>query len=227
MKTRAFVFDLNGTMIDDMEYHITAWLEIIKNMGYEITYEKMKRECYGKNEELLERIIPGRFNEKEKQKLGNEKEIKYREHFKANLRLLPGFSVFLENAKRNGIKMAIGSAAIMDNVDFVIDGMNIRHYFSVIISADDVVQSKPHPETFSKCAELLQADASDCIVFEDTPKGVETAMNAGMQAFVVNTMQDRKEFEQYSNIIGFAKVYNDISSELLQQLYGKVVEVSE
>jgi beta-phosphoglucomutase family hydrolase len=221
MKTRAFLFDLNGTMIDDMNYHITAWLEILKNMGNEISFEKMKEECYGKNEELLERIIPGRFSEADKKKLGAEKEKTYREHFKPNLRLLPGLDKFLENAYHNEIKLGIGSAAIMDNVNFVIDGMNIRHYFSAIISADDVTNSKPDPETFLKCAELLQAEPQDCVVFEDTPKGVETAVNAGMQAFVLTTLHKDNEFEKYPNIIGFAKDYSLIDPDLMQRLYGK------
>lgn len=221
MKTRAFVFDLNGTMIDDMEYHITAWLEIVKGMGSEIGYERMKEECYGKNEELLERIFPGRFDESEKRKLGNEKEEKYRAHFKPHLRLIAGLDSFLENAKRSGIKIGIGSAAIMDNVDFVIDGMNIRHYFSAIVSADDVLNSKPDPETFLKCAELLKVPAGDCIVFEDTPKGVETAVNAGMQAFVITTLHTEQEFGKYPNVVGFAKDYNSIRAEAMQELFGE------
>jgi HAD superfamily hydrolase (TIGR01509 family) len=181
----------------------------------------MKKECYGKNEELLERIFPNRFDEAEKQRLANEKEAKYRDLFKPHLRLIPGLDKFLENASKNGIKLAIGSAAIMDNVDFILDGTNIRPYFSAIISADEVENSKPDPETFTKCAELLQANAEDCVVFEDTPKGVETAVNAGMLAFVITTLHTKQEFAQYPNIIGFGRDYNEIGEDLLLQLYGR------
>jgi beta-phosphoglucomutase-like phosphatase (HAD superfamily) len=58
---KAFLFDLNGTMINDMPYHIKAWHRILTSLGADISLERMKEECYGKNEELVERIFPGRF----------------------------------------------------------------------------------------------------------------------------------------------------------------------
>jgi beta-phosphoglucomutase len=63
---KAFLFDLNGTMIDDMGYHIKAWHTILNNLGADISLERTKQECYGKNHELLERIFPGRFSEARK-----------------------------------------------------------------------------------------------------------------------------------------------------------------
>ena len=59
MKAKAFLFDLNGTMINDMPYHIKAWHKILNDLGAGISMERMKDECYGKNNELLERIFPG------------------------------------------------------------------------------------------------------------------------------------------------------------------------
>ena len=74
---KAFLFDLNGTMINDMPYHINAWYRILNGLGANISMEKMKDECYGKNHELLERIFPGRFCIEEKNRLSLEKERKY------------------------------------------------------------------------------------------------------------------------------------------------------
>ena len=54
---KAFLFDLNGTMINDMPYHIKAWHRILTNIGANISLERMKQECYGKNEELIEREL--------------------------------------------------------------------------------------------------------------------------------------------------------------------------
>ena len=71
--------------------------------------------------------------------------------------------------------MAIGSAAIPFNIDFILDQLDIRKYFKAIVSAEDVGISKPHPETFLKAARLINVDPSLCLVFEDAPKGVEAA----------------------------------------------------
>lgn len=66
---KAFLFDLNGTMIDDMHYHIKAWHDILNALGATISMERMKEECYGKNDELLERMFPGRFSDEQKHEM--------------------------------------------------------------------------------------------------------------------------------------------------------------
>lgn len=124
----------------------------------------MKAECYGKNNELLERMFPDRFTEAEKDQMSLEKEKKYQEQFKPHLKLLPGLNEFLQKAHERSIKMAIGSAAIMFNIDFVLDNLSLRHYFDALISADNVEKSKPDPETYLKCAKALGVQTADCIV---------------------------------------------------------------
>jgi beta-phosphoglucomutase len=210
MQYKAFLFDLNGTMIDDMTYHIKAWYNIVNGLGANLSMERVKTECYGKNEEVLERILPGRFTEEEKTKLGFEKEKQYQLDFKPRLKLIKGLDIFLKKTYEEGIKLAIGSAAIMYNIDFVLDGLQIRKYFEAIVSADDVVHSKPDPETYLKCAEKLNIDAKDCLVFEDAPKGVETAYNAGMDCLVITTMHTEDEFKSFSNVIRIIKDYDSL-----------------
>jgi len=204
---KAFLFDLNGTMIDDMDYHIKAWHTILNNLGANISLERTKEECYGKNHELLERVFPGRFTNSEKDSMSLAKEQQYQREFRPQLKLIAGLDAFLEKAYQQHIPMAIGSAAITFNIDFVLDGLNLRHYFGSIISADNVVKSKPDPETYLQCAAALNVSPADCIVFEDAPKGVESAQNAGMQAVVITTMHTQEEFSAYSNIIGFMEDY--------------------
>ena len=143
----AFLFDLNGTMVDDMHYHIKAWHKILTDLGANLTLQQMKEECYGKNDELLERIFPGRFSLEEKKTMSIEKETTYQKEYQPELALIKGLDGFLHSAHTSGVQMAIGSAAIMMNIDFVIDGLAIRPFFKSIVSADDVQYSKPHPET--------------------------------------------------------------------------------
>lgn len=206
---KAFLFDLNGTMIDDMGYHIKAWHKLIHQYGGNLTLEQTKEQCYGKNGELLERVFPGRFTDEEKNTIGYAKEEQYQREFRPHLRLIDGLDQFLAAAYKQQIKMAIGSAAITFNIDFVLDGLHIRHYFGSVVSADNVANSKPDPETYLKNAAELGIAPADCIVFEDAPKGVEAAQNAGMQAVVITTMHTKEEFSACNNIIGFIKDYTD------------------
>jgi beta-phosphoglucomutase len=207
---KAFLFDLNGTMIDDMQYHITAWHKIFNTYGANFSREEAMKECYGKNDEILDRIFPGKFSQEEKNNIGITKETEYQKVYLPHLKLIDGLPALLEEAKRKGIKMAIGSAAILFNVDFVLDNLNIRHYFDTIISADDVVLSKPNGETYLKCAEALGVQPHECIVFEDVPKGVESAVNADMKAVVITSLHTKDEFNSFTNIISFIDNYNQI-----------------
>lgn len=195
---RALLFDLNGTMVHDMPYHTRAWHQIFLSLGVDISYEDTKKECYGKNEEVIERVMPGVYPLSVRTEMGWKKEALYRKEFESELGLIPGLHVFLQHYRERSKQMAIGSAAIRENVDFVLDGCEIRSFFDTIVSADDVSMSKPHPETFLLCAERLGADASQCLVFEDTPKGVECAVNAGMHTVVILTTHNQEEFEAYA-----------------------------
>src|SRR5665647_2049929 len=177
MEKKAFIFDLNGTMIDDMSYHVQAWYDILNNdLKAGLTWDDVKIQMYGKNDEVLARIFGENFLQPEELKeLSFEKERRYQKAYLPNLKLIKGLQTFLEKAEQKGIVMAIGSAAIPFNIDFVLDNLQLRHFFKAIVSADDVVTSKPDPETFIKCAQLLNVAPEDCIVFEDAPKGVESA----------------------------------------------------
>ena len=198
-------------MINDMPYHTKAWESLLNNdLGGNFTWNEIKQQMYGKNPEVLVRMFgPDRFTLDEMNLLSYEKEKKYQREYLPELELLPGLKDFLETAYQQDIPMAIGSAAIPFNIDFVLDNLNIRHYFKVIVSADDVVLSKPHPETFLKAAQLLQITPVDCLVFEDVPKGAEAAANAGMETVILTTTHKPEEFKNLPNVIHFAENFTD------------------
>jgi HAD superfamily hydrolase (TIGR01509 family) len=208
---KAFLFDLNGTMVDDMEYHVRAWFGILNDdLKANMSWEAVRGQMYGKNTELFLRVFgKNHFSDEEMERWSMEKERRYQKNFLPHLRLIDGLDDFLKQAKAKRIKMAIGSAAIPFNIDFVLDNLHIRHYFDAIVSADDVAISKPDAETYLKAAKLIKAEPERCIVFEDAPKGVEAALNAGMRAVVLTTMHNRNEFSQYNNVLAFVKNYED------------------
>ena len=208
---QALIFDLNGTMINDMDYHTRGWLYLLNNvLGGQFTWDEVKPQMYGKNQEVLVRLFgAGKFTEEEMDQLSFEKEKRYQQEFYPELRLLPGLYDFLEKAYQLGIPMAIGSAAIPFNIDFVLANLGIRHYFKAIVSADDVLLSKPNPETFLKAAAILNIATEQCLVFEDVPKGVESAQNAGMPAIVLTTTHQPSEFSTLQNVLHYAPDFED------------------
>lgn len=214
---QAFIFDLNGTMVDDMQYHNTAWHTVLNDdLRANLTREQVAKQMYGKNEELLDRVFgKDRFTKDQVQTISMKKEYAYQAAFKPHLEGINGLPAFLAKAQKNSIKMAIGSAAITFNIDFVLDNLHLRHYFDAIVSADEVAISKPDPETFLLAAKLLGVPPRNCIVFEDAPKGVEAALRAEMPCIVLTTMHEREEFLRYPNVLSYIADYTDPSLDKL------------
>ena len=97
---KAFLFDLNGTIIDDMEFHARAWYNILVNqLGANLTWEEVKKEMYGKNEELLIRIFgKDHFTKAQMVEMSFEKERGYQKEFTPHLKLINGLDQFFEKA---------------------------------------------------------------------------------------------------------------------------------
>jgi beta-phosphoglucomutase len=213
MKTfpRAFIFDLNGTMINDMEFHISAWTHILnEELKAGMTHDQVKSQMYGKNSELFVRVFgEGNMTNQEMEHWSMEKEKRYQHAYLPHLKLISGLDTFLKKAYEAKIPMGIGSAAIPFNIDFVLDQLRIRKYFNAIVSANDVLISKPDPETFLKAARLLNTAPADCLVFEDAPKGVEASRNAGIPCVILTTLHEPDEFPVTDHVVAFIKDYND------------------
>ncbi|WP_343631442.1 HAD family phosphatase [Fluviicola sp.] len=208
---KAFLFDLNGTIIDDMDFHLQVWNRIInEDLHGGLTLEQVKKQMYGKNHELLERVFgKGTLSEETIAIYSQKKEELYKELYRPYVALIPGLSTLLEKAERSGISMAIGSAADRSAIDFIVDSLDIRSRFQAIVGAEDVTKSKPDPEVFLKGAALLGVEPESCIVFEDVPKGAEAAMNAGMKVVIVTTTHHPEEFTKYPNVLFFIEDFND------------------
>lgn len=213
----AFIFDMNGTMIDDMHYHNTAWFKVFKELGSAMSEAETKLNIFGKAAEIFDRIL-GKdhgFSIETINEISRKKEEQYQTDFLPDLRLISGLDHFFAKAKQSNIPMAIGTAAPQSNIDYVFKHLNIAQYFTGTVSADEVENSKPHPEVFLKCAELMRVPPHECIVFEDSPMGILAAQNAGMKAVAITTFHPKEDFKDFDNILF---VIDDFTDERLTAL---------
>ena len=113
-KSQAIIFDLNGTMINDMHYHELAWHDVFVNqLKAPLTFEQVRLQLYGRAEEIFHRIFgPGKFSMEEIETITNQKEERYREEFLPHLKLIHGLDAFLEKLKSSKVPLAIGTAAL-------------------------------------------------------------------------------------------------------------------
>ena len=219
--TIAFLFDMDGTLVDNMQYHLQAWEKVVSEAGSNLKGEKLMKELYGKNSEVIERIFgKARFTKDEIEQMSLKKEQYYHALYVSHIKLLPGLKTFLEEAHKQGVKTAIATAGLGVNIDFILDHTHTRRLFDAFVSDEDVRRSKPDPETFIMAAGKLDAAPEQCIVFEDSTKGVESAQQANMKAVAVLTGKGEADFAPFSNVIKMVSDYKDLSLEELFEAIG-------
>jgi beta-phosphoglucomutase len=208
-RPHAFIFDMNGTMIDDMHYHEQAWYDVLVNqLKAPLTLEQVRHQIYGTSAEMFARVFGANaFAPEEIEAITKQKEKRYRKEFLPHLKLIDGLDSFLAQLKASNIPLAIGTAAPVLNIDFVLDNLNLRSYFPVVIGPHDVARSKPDPEVFLKAAGQLGIAPEYCIVFEDAPKGIEAAARAGMKAIGITSYHTTEELKN-ENVLFTISDYN-------------------
>ena len=199
---------MDGTMVDNMMVHHKAWQQKLLEMGLELSLEEVKEQIHGVNKEILKRLFGSRYTAEEIVFHAQDKEQRYRTLYKPSLKLIDGLETLLQQSKAAGIRLAVGSAAPVENVDFVLDTLSIRGYFDAVLHAGDVSKGKPDPEIYLRIMERLQLGPAECVVFEDSPTGAEAGVRSGARTIVVTTTHAPEEFG-YLNIDRFIRDYTE------------------
>lgn len=216
---RAFIFDMDGTLVDNMRFHGAAWQAMLLENGIETDAREFLVKTAGKtNREIIPDYFPDATEEKLAE-LGLRKENLYRELFLPERRVIAGASEFLEEAKSLGVKMAIATAAPVANMEFVLDGLDLRRFFDAITTAADVSRGKPNPEVFIKSAAKLGVEAKHCLVFEDAFNGFEAARRAGMKSVGIATINSIEDILKLPLVVEARDDFSDLEPRRLIENY--------
>ncbi len=206
---RAFIFDMDGTLIDNMRYHTEAWRTLIEENGQQFDERKFLVETAGQTNR---EIIPGVFGAMSNERLAElalRKEELYREAYLPYRKPVPGLVPFLEAAQELGIRMGVATAASPANMAFILDGLDLRKYFGALTTAADVKRGKPDPEIFLLSADSLGVEPANSIVFEDAFFGFEAAKRAEMIAVGLTTVNSGEDIMQTGSVV---EVHADYTS---------------
>ena len=204
---KALIFDMDGTMIDNMMIHHRAWQKKLKELGLAMSIEEVKRDIHGVNSEIIKRLFGDRFNEQEIAQIAWDKEAAYREIYADQIKMLPGLQQFLDTAKALQIPMGIGTAAPKENAEFAVEALKLQPYFQTVVHSDMVDRGKPDPQVFEMVAERLAVDLKDCLIFEDSPTGAQAAANGAAQSVILTTTHTQEEFDAIDKIQHFMHDY--------------------
>jgi beta-phosphoglucomutase family hydrolase len=184
----AAIFDLDGTLVDNMRFHAEAWAALFARLGHAVPPERFAVELAGrKSEEIFALLLGHALPRAESERLAAEKEASYRAAFRAHMEPLRGAREMLARLRAGGLKLAVASAAPRENRDLVLDGLALRAQFDRVIGAEDAARGKPAPDIFLAAAAALEVEPRECLAFEDAVNGVRAARAAGMRCFAVST----------------------------------------
>ncbi len=206
----ALIFDMDGTLVDNMPYHAQAWPIWAHREGLKLSESEVLAQTHGTISDIVARFFPDAAPDARFQ-IGERKEALYRQLYAPHLRLLPGCADLLEWTRAAKLPVALATAGDRTNIAFTLDGLQIREFFGACIGGEDVAQGKPHPEVFLLAAQKLGVSPHKCLVFEDSPAGVEAARRAGMKCIVVNAMTPREMFGEVSHVIAWARDYRQLA----------------
>ena len=171
----ACIFDLDGVIVDTAKYHFIAWRALAEELGFEFTREdneRLKGVSRMKSLDILLEIGGLEFSEKEKLAMAEKKNTLYVSYIEKMTpeEILPGVPEFLHELRKEGIKIALGSAS--KNSPMILDRIQLSGMFEVVVDGNSITEAKPNPEVFLKGAERLGVSPENCIVFEDAIAGI-------------------------------------------------------
>ncbi len=207
----ALIFDMDGTLIDNMDYHRKAFYLFLEKYNIYPTEEEYTQKNKGTITEIIPRFFGNKLSREQIEALGEEKEALYREIYRPHLKPIPGLLEFLGRIAQKGIPTALATAGDRTNVQFVLDALQLNHYFDVLVTGEDVNHGKPNPEVFLLAADRLAILPENCLVFEDSFPGIEAGKRAGMQVVGIistHTYQELQPLELYQivNQYGHVKI---------------------
>jgi len=182
-KEIAFIFDLDGVIVDTAKYHYLAWRNLANALGFDFTEaqnELLKGVSRIQSLEILLSIGEVELPGAEKEKLLLQKNKEYLEYVNkmTSEEILPGVNDLLNFLEINDIKYALGSAS--KNAPLILEKVGLLNRFTAIVDGNDVSKAKPDPEVFLIGAKKLGMKPENCVVVEDAIAGIQAANAAKM-----------------------------------------------
>ncbi len=208
-RPRGFIFDMDGTIVDNMRFHDAAWAIWHERYGLDFDQETFFARTAGRtNPEIIATLMPHLTPDEIAERAGQKEEL-YRAAYAPHVAPLPGFTALLDEADAAGIGLSVATAAPPENVAVVLDTLGLRSRFAAVMSSAMGYRGKPHPDLFLAAAGAMGVPPEDCLVFEDAPLGLEAARRGGMPAIAVTTMLRGEAFAEFPNLVAAVTDFRD------------------
>jgi beta-phosphoglucomutase len=180
------VFDLDGTLVDNIRFHFEAFRALASRFGLVMDEATFQSFNGLKNEDIFPRFLGRELTRNEIEALSDEKESSYRALYGPEIVAHRGAPELLERLRTGGVKLAVASSAPPANRAMVLDRLGWNERFHAVVASEGL-RGKPAPDIFLAAAKLLGVAPASCVAFEDAANGVRAAAAAGMIVVGVTT----------------------------------------
>ena len=191
-----FIFDMDGVVIDSNPYHKIAWEKFLAGQGVHYDDQLFDNVLSGRTGPTSLRLIFGEDLNREKLDLFLEEvDLNYQTILRQaeDVRPIAGVHAFLDQITNNGYRLALATSAPVLNIELALQKLKLENTFEHIVGKVDVSHGKPHPEVYLTTLELLGMAAENCIVFEDSKAGIQSAQNAGIKVVGIASSHSKEE----------------------------------
>jgi membrane protein len=175
------LFDIDGTLVDSNEYHVTAWQEVFREAGHEFPREQIHGQIGKGGDNLLPTLLPD-LSEEEQEAIAGKHGPRYQEHYLEQVRPFPGARDLLARGKEEGFTVALATSANPEELEYYVELLDARDLIDVTTSKGDVEATKPAPDIFAAAVSKAGVRPQEALVIGDTPYDVLAANRAGVQA---------------------------------------------
>lgn len=194
---KGVIFDWDGVVIDSSAQHERSWELLAEEIQKPLPAGHFKAGFGKKNQEIIPSLLHWSSDPEEIQRLGDRKEVLYRELVREQgVAVLPGARELLTALQEARILRSVGSSTPRSNLDAIFAATGLDQLFDAVVCGDDVQNGKPAPDVFLLAAEKLGLPPSDCLVIEDAHVGIEAAHRAGIKVLAVATTHPLEELSR-------------------------------
>jgi len=216
----AVVFDMDGVLVDTNPFHVQKWEALLTQYGIAFDRETLPKRVLGPgNDPTLRHFFGDRLTADDRLRLSEELEAKFRAAFAPHAKPFAGVERLIADCHENGVRVALASAAMSKNVFFILDALGLRQRFDVVFTADEITQSKPHPEIYERTAQTLNTPPAACVVVEDSFVGIEAAKGAGMKCVAVASTFSATELRAHARADLVVQTLEALELERLRGLF--------
>lgn len=213
------IFDVDGTMVNNTPFHRDAWFELCRRHNIELTRQSYHEKVHARSND---RIVPNLFGSDVTadfiRQIELEKETIYQDTFRPHLKEIPGLTDLLKKLNEMNIPCAAASNSPKMNVDFVLDGLDLRQYLTAVVNRDMVSVGKPNPEVLLKAAAGIGIEPTKCLLFEDSSSGFAAARNASMPYVVIAAFASPEELKLAHDARAVFTDFTEVTSDVLENV---------